>query len=95
VPHFAALECRSDKNVDYELATSDTYEGVWHVEELSHEEIVATALYFERDEDIKGGIILFKRALQKDEAYTCTNEQYPAISRISDHDFFRYKSESL
>ena len=35
----------------------------------SHEEIVATALYFiDRDEDIVGGDILFKRAFFLDEA---------------------------
>ena len=40
------------KIVDYELAPGETYEGVWHVEGMSHEEIVATAIYFiDRDED--------------------------------------------
>lgn len=32
------------------------YNGVWHVEGLSHENIIATGVYFIRmDEDIKGG----------------------------------------
>mmetsp|Transcript_20943 Transcript_20943/g.31928 ORF Transcript_20943/g.31928 Transcript_20943/m.31928 type:complete len:720 (+) Transcript_20943:85-2244(+) len=57
------------KIVDYELASGQTYEGVWHVEGMSHEEIVATSLYFERDDYIKGGNIMFKRAMQKDEAH--------------------------
>jgi hypothetical protein len=36
---------------------------------MSHEEIVATVIYFiHRDADIKGGDILFKRAFHKDEA---------------------------
>lgn len=57
------------KIVDYELAPGESYEGVWHVEGMSHEEIVATVIYFiHRDADIKGGDILFKRAFHKDEA---------------------------
>lgn len=56
------------KIVDYELPPGGTYEGVWHVEGMSHEEIVATAIYFiDRDEDIVGGDILFKRAFHKEE----------------------------
>eukprot|EP00980_Cylindrotheca_fusiformis_P022510 scaffold9384_cov64-Cylindrotheca_fusiformis.AAC.1 len=36
---------------------------------MSHEEIVATAIYFiDRDEEIEGGNILFKRAFHKREA---------------------------
>ena len=60
------------KIVDYELAQGDSesYEGVWHVEGMSHEDIVATAIYFiHRDADIKGGDILFKRAFHRDEAH--------------------------
>jgi len=34
------------KMVDYELAPGDSYEVVWHVEGMSHEDIVATAIYF-------------------------------------------------
>ena len=57
------------KIVDYELAPGQSYEGVWHVEGMSHEEIVATAIYFiDRDEDIVGGNILFKRAFHMEEA---------------------------
>merc|ERR1712087_750842 len=66
------------KIVDYELAPGETYEGVWHVEGMSHEEIVATAIYFiHRDRDIGGGNILFKRAFHRDEA----NFVYSAISQ--------------
>ncbi|KAL3936253.1 MAG: hypothetical protein SGBAC_008396 [Bacillariaceae sp.] len=57
------------KIVDYELGPGESYEGVWHVEGMSHEEIVATAIYFvDRDEEIEGGDILFKRAFHKQEA---------------------------
>jgi hypothetical protein len=58
------------KIVDYELTPQhDTYEGVWHVEGMSHEEIVLTCLYIlDRDESIEGGGIEFKRAFLEDEA---------------------------
>jgi len=57
------------KIVDYELSPGDTYEGVWHVEGMSHEEIVATAIYFlHRDNDVTGGNLMFKRAFHKREA---------------------------
>eukprot|EP00980_Cylindrotheca_fusiformis_P004292 scaffold918_cov126-Cylindrotheca_fusiformis.AAC.71 len=56
------------KIVDYELSPCQTYEGVWHVEGMSHEEIVATAIYFiDRDDEIEGGNILFKRAFHMGE----------------------------
>eukprot|EP01083_Nonionella_stella_P132901 404076_1 len=70
------------KIVDYELKPGQTYEGVWHVEGMSHEEIVATAIYFiHRDDDIKGGDILFKRAFHMDEAqfiFSNVNQSRPA-----------------
>ena len=51
------------KVVDYELGDGQSYGGVWHMEGMSHEEIVATAIYFiDRDDGIKGGGILFKQA---------------------------------
>jgi hypothetical protein len=57
------------KIVDYELKPGQTYDGVWHVEGMSHEEIVLTALYIlDRDEDIQGGSIAFQRAFLRDEA---------------------------
>ena len=50
------------------LNPGQSYEGVWHVEGMSHEEIVATAIYFiHRDDDVVGGDILFKRAFHKRE----------------------------
>lgn len=57
------------KIVDYDLNPGQTYEGVWHVEGMSHEDIVATAIYFiHRDDDIKGGDLLFQRAFYMREA---------------------------
>jgi hypothetical protein len=57
------------KIVNYELKPGQIYEGVWHVEGMSHEEIVLTALYIlERDESISGGDLTFKRAFFRDEA---------------------------
>ena len=54
--------------MDYVLNPGQSYEGVWHVEGMSHEEIVATAIYFiHRDDDVVGGDILFKRAFHKRE----------------------------
>jgi hypothetical protein len=66
-PHYSLRGQRLQvitKIVDYELDDNKSYEGVWHVEGMSHEEIVATAIYvLERDDDIIGGNILFKRAM--------------------------------
>ncbi len=63
------------KIVDYELspggatAPAQEYEGVWHVEGMSHENIVATALYvLDRDPALVGAELLFKRALSRPEA---------------------------
>ena len=40
------------KIVDYELQPGQSHEGVWHVEGMSHEEIVLTCLYIlDRDDD--------------------------------------------
>lgn len=69
------------KIVDYEFTQNGkdgkcSYKGVWHVEGMSHEEIVATAIYFlHRDDDINGGEIEFKRAFLKEEAdYVFSNK---------------------
>ena len=60
------------KIVDYELRPGQQYSGVWHVEGMSHEEIVCTALYvLGRDETIDGGSLEFKRAFFKDEVQRC------------------------
>jgi hypothetical protein len=57
------------KIVDHELGPGETYEEVWHVEGMSHEEIVVTDIYFlHRGDDNKGGNILFKSAFNKDDA---------------------------
>ena len=50
------------KIVDYELANGEVYDGVRHVEGMSHSEIVATSIYFiDRDDDTSGKNLLFKR----------------------------------
>eukprot|EP00980_Cylindrotheca_fusiformis_P020888 scaffold7902_cov129-Cylindrotheca_fusiformis.AAC.5 len=58
------------KIVDYELSPGQSYEDVWHVDGMPHEEIVATAIYFmdNRDDEIEGGNLLFKRAFHRREA---------------------------
>ena len=57
------------KIVDYELRPGQSHSGVWHVEGMSHEEIILTALYVvDRDDRIRGGGIQFKRASFRDEA---------------------------
>lgn len=56
------------KIVDYELQPGQSHSGVWHVEGMSHEEIVLTVLYItDRDESIEGAALQFKRAFFRDE----------------------------
>ena len=56
------------KVVDYEFGDGDAFDGVWHVEGMSHENIVATCDFvLARDDAIEGGEILFKRAFYRDE----------------------------
>ena len=51
------------------LRTGESYEGAWHVEGMSHEEIVATVDFIlDRDEELVGGDIEFKRAFLEKEA---------------------------
>eukprot|EP00794_Sanderia_malayensis_P012204 gene12204-13460_t len=51
------------KIVDYTLQPGQAYEGVWHAEGMSHENIVMTGIYFiDRDANISGGDLRFKRA---------------------------------
>ena len=51
------------------LRTGESYEGAWHVEGMSHEEIVATVDFIlDRDEELAGGDIEFKRAFLEEEA---------------------------
>lgn len=79
------------KIIDYELAPGQLYEGVWHVEGMSHEEIVATSLYFERDEFIKGGGIMFKRAMQKDEV----EHVFESVHQSRPHEFDEFVNNGM
>jgi len=80
------------KIVDYELSSSSSeksYEGVWHVEGMSHEEIVATGLYIlDRDDDIQGGSLLFQRTFQQQEREEiCTmvpQDRHPCFQAVVD-----------
>lgn len=57
------------KLVEYKLDPGETHEGVWHVEGMSHEHIVATCVYvLDRDMELRGGTLEFKRAYTEDEA---------------------------
>lgn len=57
------------KIVEYRLAAGETHEGVWHVEGMSHEHIVAACVYvLDRDEALLGGELSFKRAYTVEEA---------------------------
>jgi hypothetical protein len=59
------------KIVDYELHVGQSHDGVFHVEGMSHEEVVLTCLYIlDRDEQITGGDLLFKHAYLTDEVGT-------------------------
>lgn len=56
------------KIVEYELKPGQHYNGVWHVEGLSNEFIIATGVYFPKmDPEIQGGILSFKRNLLQEE----------------------------
>ena len=53
------------KIVDYELPPGGTHEGVWHVEGMSHENIVATAeLILQKDAALVGGGLQFQRTFR-------------------------------
>lgn len=57
------------KIVEYKLAAGESHEGVWHVEGMSHEHIVATCVYIlDRDDALEGGLLRFKRAYTVEEA---------------------------
>lgn len=57
------------KIVEYRLGEGETHEGVWHVEGMSHEHIVATCVYIlDRDPALVGGRLEFKRPYTVDEA---------------------------
>jgi hypothetical protein len=57
------------KIVEYRLGEGEDHEGVWHVEGMSHEHIVATCLFvLDRDDGLQGGELRFKRAYTLEEA---------------------------
>jgi predicted DNA-binding WGR domain protein len=57
------------KMVEYQIDPKQGLEGVWHVEGMSHENILATAVYvLKRDESLTGGEIQYKRAYTLSEA---------------------------
>ena len=57
------------KIVDYELPGGEKHEGVWHVEGMSHENIVATAEFILRkDSALIGGDLEFQRTFSASEA---------------------------
>jgi len=62
------------KIVTYRLKPGQVYEGVWHVEGMSHENIIATCLYIlDRSDELQGGKIKFKRTFS---AHEGTNFMY-------------------
>jgi hypothetical protein len=57
------------KVVEYTVNSEENFDGVWHVEGMSHEEIIATALcIIKRDNNFKGADIEFRRFLYREEA---------------------------
>ena len=57
------------KIVEYRLGSDESHEGVWHVEGMSHEHIVATCVYvLDRDDTLEGGSLSFKRSYTVEEA---------------------------
>lgn len=57
------------KIVEYRLGAGETHEGVWHVEGMSHEHIIATGVYIlDRDAALLGGDLRFKRPYTVEEA---------------------------
>ncbi len=56
------------KIVEYRVNREENFDGVWHVEGMSHEEVLATALcVVKRDENFSGAEIEFRRFLFADE----------------------------
>jgi hypothetical protein len=57
------------KVVEYAVSSEENFDGVWHVEGMSHEEIIATALCIvKRDRNFEGAEIEFRRFLYMEEA---------------------------
>jgi hypothetical protein len=56
------------KIVEYKVNREENFDGVWHVEGMSHEEVLATALcIIQRDKNFAGADIEFRRFLFADE----------------------------
>lgn len=57
------------KIIEYKLEGDESFEGVWHVEGMSHENILATGVYtLSRDANLEGGTLRFKRPYTQDDA---------------------------
>lgn len=57
------------KIIEYRLEDGESFEGVWHVEGMSHERILATGVCtLARDSNLVGGDLRFKRGYTQDEA---------------------------
>ncbi|GMH35068.1 hypothetical protein BSKO_02936 [Bryopsis sp. KO-2023] len=73
------------KIVDYEFAPGKLFEGVWHVEGMSHENIIATGLYvIERAGCIEGGDLLFKRPCGLLDIHVLEQDMPPSRHNIVD-----------
>jgi hypothetical protein len=63
----------------------ENFDGVWHVEGMSHEEILATALcVVHRDENFSGADIEFRRFLFEDEGNTLIHSTPQNATRPTD-----------
>jgi len=63
------------KIADYEIPAGGTHNGVWHVEGMSHENIVSTSeIILRKDANLAGAELEYKRAFTKDEAGTIRME---------------------
>lgn len=57
------------KIVEYRFEDAESFEGVWHVEGMSHENILATGVCtLSRDENLEGGSLRFKRRYTQEDA---------------------------
>ncbi len=57
------------KLVQYEIDGEADFEGVWHVEGMSHEHILGTVVYvLDRSPNLEGGTLRFKRGYTRNEA---------------------------
>ncbi len=73
------------KVVEYRVNREENFDGVWHVEGMSHEEILATALcVVHRDENFSGADIEFRRFLFEDEGNTLIHSTPQNATRPTD-----------